>query len=146
MIIEGWHQVPEAARGATIALGNMDGVHLGRKVLRAANAAQPDLKLAALTFNPIARAFPPTITLPPDPAPASAALAVAGQASSSPCPSTFRLRRHDLEAFVEVLPGPRCEAWPAGLISPLAIAVAATPSWRRRPKRGMGVGRATLAA
>ena len=43
MIIEGWHQVPEAARGATIALGNMDGVHLGHAaVLRAAHAARPD--------------------------------------------------------------------------------------------------------
>ena len=52
-IIEGWHQVPRAARGATVALGNMDGVHLGHAaVLRAAHAARPDLPRAALTFEP----------------------------------------------------------------------------------------------
>jgi riboflavin kinase/FMN adenylyltransferase len=53
MIITDWRQVPPAARGATIALGNMDGVHLGHAaVLRAAHAARPDLPLAALTFEP----------------------------------------------------------------------------------------------
>jgi len=45
--------VPAAARGATVALGNFDGVHLGhRAVLRAAHAARPELPLVALTFEP----------------------------------------------------------------------------------------------
>lgn len=52
-IIADWHGVPAAARGATVALGNFDGVHLGHAaVLRAAHAARPDLPLAALTFEP----------------------------------------------------------------------------------------------
>ena len=53
MIIDTWHHIPREARGATFALGNFDGVHLGhRAVLRAAHAARPDLPLAALTFEP----------------------------------------------------------------------------------------------
>lgn len=53
MIITDWRQVPPEARGATIALGNFDGVHLGHlAVLRAAHAARPELKLGALTFEP----------------------------------------------------------------------------------------------
>ncbi|MFZ6762855.1 bifunctional riboflavin kinase/FAD synthetase [Pseudoroseomonas sp. WGS1072] len=48
-----WQAVPPAARGATLALGNFDGVHLGhRAVLRAAHAGRPELTLAALTFEP----------------------------------------------------------------------------------------------
>ena len=44
---------PADARGATVALGNFDGVHLGhRAVLAAAHQARPDLALAALTFEP----------------------------------------------------------------------------------------------
>jgi riboflavin kinase/FMN adenylyltransferase len=53
MIVNGWTGIPDAARGATVALGNLDGVHLGHAaVLRAAHAARPDLPLAALTFEP----------------------------------------------------------------------------------------------
>ena len=45
--------LPEDARGATVALGNLDGVHLGhRAVLAAAHQARPELPLAALTFEP----------------------------------------------------------------------------------------------
>jgi riboflavin kinase/FMN adenylyltransferase len=52
-IIQDWRDVPAALRGATLALGNFDGVHLGHAaVLRAAHAARPDLALAALTFEP----------------------------------------------------------------------------------------------
>lgn len=48
-----WRAVPEAARGATFALGNLDGVHLGHAaVLAAAHQARPDLALGALTFEP----------------------------------------------------------------------------------------------
>lgn len=52
-IIQDWRDVPATLRGATLALGNFDGVHLGHAaVLRAAHAARPDLALAALTFEP----------------------------------------------------------------------------------------------
>ena len=45
--------LPADARGATVALGNLDGVHLGhRAVLAAAHQARPELALAALTFEP----------------------------------------------------------------------------------------------
>lgn len=53
MIIDSWRDIPRKARGATVALGNFDGVHLGHvAVVRAAHAARPDLPLAALTFEP----------------------------------------------------------------------------------------------
>jgi riboflavin kinase/FMN adenylyltransferase len=46
-------RIPAALRGATVALGNMDGVHLGhRAVLAAAHAARPEAPLAVLTFEP----------------------------------------------------------------------------------------------
>ncbi len=53
MVFTTWHEIPTEARGATVALGNFDGVHLGHAaVLRAAHLARPDLPLAALTFEP----------------------------------------------------------------------------------------------
>src|SRR4051794_41208559 len=53
LIFSSWQNLPEHARGATIALGNFDGVHLGHaSVLRAAHAARPDAPLAVLTFEP----------------------------------------------------------------------------------------------
>ncbi len=52
-IIRDWRDVPAAARGASVALGNFDGVHLGhRAVLAAAHGARPDAPLAVLTFEP----------------------------------------------------------------------------------------------
>jgi riboflavin kinase/FMN adenylyltransferase len=48
-----WAGLPAAARGATVALGNFDGVHLGHAhLIRAAHGARPDLNLAVLTFEP----------------------------------------------------------------------------------------------
>ncbi len=48
-----WARLPDDARGATVALGNFDGVHLGHAhLVRAAHAARPDLPLAVLTFEP----------------------------------------------------------------------------------------------
>lgn len=52
-LVTDWRAVPPALRGATLALGNLDGVHLGHAaVLAAAHQARPDLPLAALTFEP----------------------------------------------------------------------------------------------
>lgn len=52
-VFRDWRTVPENARGATVALGNFDGVHLGHaSVLQAAHAARPDAPLAVLSFEP----------------------------------------------------------------------------------------------
>jgi riboflavin kinase/FMN adenylyltransferase len=57
-IFTDWRGLPQAARGASVALGNFDGVHLGHAgVLRAAYTARPDRPLAVLTFEPHPRAF-----------------------------------------------------------------------------------------
>jgi riboflavin kinase/FMN adenylyltransferase len=57
-IFRDWRELPEAARGATIALGNFDGVHLGHaSVTRAAHAGRPDRPTAVLTFEPHPREF-----------------------------------------------------------------------------------------
>ena len=58
MILRDWRAVPEAARGATVALGNFDGVHRGHgAVLRAAHAARPAAPRAVLSFAPHPREF-----------------------------------------------------------------------------------------
>jgi riboflavin kinase/FMN adenylyltransferase len=63
-IFKDWRDIPADARGASIALGNFDGVHLGHaSVLRAAHAARPDLPLAVLTFEP----HPREVFRPDDP-------------------------------------------------------------------------------
>ena len=105
MIIEGWRQIPPAARGATIALGNLDGVHRGHAaVLRAAHAARPDLPLAALTFEPHPREHfrpddPPfRLTLLPAKA---AALAAAGAGFVFALPFDDAFAAMTAEAFVE---------------------------------------------
>ncbi|MCW3473329.1 bifunctional riboflavin kinase/FAD synthetase [Limobrevibacterium gyesilva] len=52
-IFRDWRNLPADARGAVVALGNFDGVHLGHAhVLRAAHGARPDARLAVLTFEP----------------------------------------------------------------------------------------------
>jgi riboflavin kinase/FMN adenylyltransferase len=63
-IFHDWHGLPDDARGAVVALGNFDGVHLGHAhVLRAAHRAQPGATLAALTFEP----HPREVFRPDDP-------------------------------------------------------------------------------
>ena len=55
-VIAHYRDVPEAARGFSVALGNFDGVHAGhRAVIEAASAA--GTKLGVATFEPPPRAF-----------------------------------------------------------------------------------------
>jgi riboflavin kinase/FMN adenylyltransferase len=57
-IFTDWRNLPRHAKGATLALGNFDGVHLGHAhLLRTAHAAGPAAPLAVLTFEPHPRHF-----------------------------------------------------------------------------------------
>lgn len=48
-----WTGLPASARGATVAMGNFDGIHRGhRVVLDAARAARTDAPLGVVTFEP----------------------------------------------------------------------------------------------
>ena len=63
-IFHDWRELPADARGAAVALGNFDGVHLGHAaVLRAAHAGRPDVPRAVLTFEP----HPREVFRPDDP-------------------------------------------------------------------------------
>ncbi len=104
-ILGNWNAVPAAARGATVALGNFDGVHRGHEaVLRAAHAARPDLPLAALTFEPHPREHfrpddPPfRLTLLPEKA---RALGVLGARIVYALPFDAALAAMPAEVFVE---------------------------------------------
>lgn len=58
-VFKDWQAIPQGARGASVALGNFDGVHLGhRAVIDLARAHGPqNAKLGVVTFCPHPRAF-----------------------------------------------------------------------------------------
>jgi riboflavin kinase/FMN adenylyltransferase len=105
VVTTGWRSLAPELRGATVALGNMDGVHLGHlAVLRAAHAARPLAPLAVLTFEPHPREHfrpdDPPFRLTPLPAKA-AALGAAGASIVYAIPFDAGLAAMPAEAFVE---------------------------------------------
>jgi riboflavin kinase / FMN adenylyltransferase len=57
-VFDNWRRIPQAAHGTTLALGAFDGLHLGHvAVLRAAQAARPDARLAVAAFEPPPKCF-----------------------------------------------------------------------------------------
>ena len=63
-VIRGWRDLRPEDRGASVALGNFDGVHRGHAhLLHAAHAARPDRPLGVLTFEP----HPRSLFRPDDP-------------------------------------------------------------------------------
>jgi riboflavin kinase / FMN adenylyltransferase len=53
-----WRGLPQMARGASVAMGNFDGVHLGhRSVIERAAAAGQGASLGVITFEPHPREF-----------------------------------------------------------------------------------------
>jgi riboflavin kinase / FMN adenylyltransferase len=99
--------LPAGARGGTVALGNLDGVHRGhRAVLAAAHAARPDLPLQAMTLEPHPREYfrpqdPPfRLTLLPAKA---AALGDVGCTGLHAIPFDAALAAMEAEAFCETI-------------------------------------------
>jgi riboflavin kinase/FMN adenylyltransferase len=104
-VLHDWRALPPGLRGATVALGNMDGVHLGHAaVLRAAHAARPQAPLAALTFEPHPREHfrpeDPPFRLTPLPAKARA-MGQAGVSLVVAIPFDAAFAAMPAEAFVE---------------------------------------------
>jgi riboflavin kinase/FMN adenylyltransferase len=58
-VVHGWRDTPEALKGASLAIGNFDGMHRGhRAVLEAARAAAPPgRKAGVMLFEPHPRKF-----------------------------------------------------------------------------------------
>lgn len=52
-----WTGLPATARGASVAMGNFDGVHLGHRAVIAAAAHAADAPLGILTFEPHPREY-----------------------------------------------------------------------------------------
>ena len=104
-VLTDWAATPAEARGATVALGNFDGVHLGHAhLIRAAHAARPDVPLAVLTFEP----HPRELFRPEDPpfrlslpAERQAALAAQGVKLVYELPFTDAFSHLTAERFIE---------------------------------------------
>ncbi len=104
-VLTDWAATPAYARGATVALGNFDGVHLGHAhLIRAAHAARPDAPLAVLTFEP----HPRELFRPEDPpfrlslpAERQAALAAQGVRLVYELPFTDAFSHLTAERFIE---------------------------------------------
>ena len=57
-IIRDYHFIEDQDRGATVAIGNFDGVHIGHQsVIEMARAANPNAPLGVMTFEPHPRAY-----------------------------------------------------------------------------------------
>ena len=57
-IVRDYQFVSDADKGATVAIGNFDGVHVGHQaVIECARAAVPDAPLGILTFEPHPREY-----------------------------------------------------------------------------------------
>lgn len=102
-----WQDLPAAARGATVALGNFDGLHRGHvRVIAAAHAALPGAPLAVLTFEPHPREHfrpddPPfRLMLAPERAQALAGL---GVALLYELPFDHEFSRMSAEEFIETV-------------------------------------------
>lgn len=52
-----WSGLPDSARGASVAMGNFDGVHLGHRAVIEAAAQACDAPLGIVTFEPHPREF-----------------------------------------------------------------------------------------
>ena len=107
VVITDWRPLPPELRGATVALGNMDGVHRGhRAVLAAAHAGRPSAPLAVLTFEPHPREHfrpeDPPFRLTPLPAKA-AVLGEAGAALVVALPFDATLAAMPAEQFFETV-------------------------------------------
>ncbi len=133
-VFHDWASLPETARGAAVALGNFDGVHLGHATLiRAAHGARPDAPLAVLTFEPHPRSFfrpdDPPFRLSLGPA-RRAALAALGVRLIYELPFTADFARLSAERFI-------AEVLHAGLG---AAHLACGPDFAFGHRRGGGVG------
>jgi riboflavin kinase / FMN adenylyltransferase len=57
-VVHGWHEVPSRLKGASLAIGNFDGVHRGhRAVLDAAKKAAGGKRMGVMVFEPYPRKF-----------------------------------------------------------------------------------------
>src|SRR5262245_19468689 len=59
-VVQGWREVPLHLRGASLAIGNFDGVHRGHRAVLAAakaKAAARGLPVGVMVFEPYPRKF-----------------------------------------------------------------------------------------
>jgi riboflavin kinase / FMN adenylyltransferase len=59
-VIQGWHAVPERVKGASLAIGNFDGVHRGHRAVVStakAKASESKIPMGAMVFEPYPRKY-----------------------------------------------------------------------------------------